>query len=486
MVTDSATNQKIESSVKVCSIEAEVEVQTYKGEKLEKITSGVKGITIEHGLESPWERWKMSLLPIQDNNRTSWYHRLSPMDYFEIRFAHVENKPEGPPVVMRGFLDSVSQKFSVDAQGKPQRSYDIEGTGLISKLLLDTKVYYLSSKHAEILHMIWGPVDDYNIPLQGSFHDVLSTIWKYAYSADGLGKSQWEKLRRGYSTIPVPWFLIPEGLEGNFNPATLQQDGKTIGAILVSSMNHPWNECFPVETSKGPALILRATPWKNRHCEYIQSAVKLQEHAYETLKEIPINSSDVLSVELNRKSTEVRNVYFTTPENAKGIDQNFRANAAGKILAPKLENPYISDPEDEYCGAYRYGFQYYDTSTQYVNLYAGQKEDERAQVMNVAASFCSRLNSYLAEAMYLNSVYEDGTFVLKGNENIKPGVYLQWGDGEYYVTHVTHSLKLIGQGSFSTTCKVVRGTGYLEARRKRRERKRKEREALNYLRRSSK
>lgn len=441
--------------------QAKILLQTYQNEE-EDLTKYVKGLSVSLSLEPPWEKWQMTLLPTYNRDRISWYERISPNDYVSIQFARFfENFGDNMRVITRGLVDAVNTSASVDSKGLPARSYVIYGTGLISKLLHITKVYYNFWSVLESLFKDWEMTVFFNIPLDGSPQDIMSSLFKIIYGNEG--KSQWEHLRNTYKNLPDIKLVSAENIEGFTNTIAIGQQVGPIANIMRPFQNYPWNELFTTEMDCEPVMIFRSTPWKDKDGIYIQDIDTSKTPYKETLGEsIEITRDDIISYDLNRSDSEVRNLFFTYPYASIIETDSWRAIAA-KDNKDFKENPYKFDSADPDIGIKRFGYQYQEMSTPYGEFKNPKDADERTS----GIKWCQKINRQFALASYQNVNYENGSFILKGNEYIRPGRYIKFGDAEYYVTSVHHSLNFVDRGRFITQCEVTRGTGFLEARKKR-------------------
>ena len=88
------------------------------------LTPYIQQVNVSKSIYDPAGEWEITLVPFVEN-KLSWYYAVAPMDYIEISFSRESTEPL--EVVMRGFVDTVGLKTSVDQEGKPFRAYTIKG-----------------------------------------------------------------------------------------------------------------------------------------------------------------------------------------------------------------------------------------------------------------------------------------------------------------------------------------------------------------------
>lgn len=447
--------------IKTYSPQARIWLQTYNN-KMEELTPYVRSLSVARSIEPPWECWNLSLLPAKDKDGRSWYERISPNDYISIRFArYPENLDENMRFQMRGLVDAVNIQDSVDIKGAPNRSYNVIGSGLVSKLLNITKIYYLTWNCLESLLKDWGLSTFYHVPLDGSPQQLMAALFKIVIGTEG--KTPWEYLRNTYANLPEIKLISADNIEGFTNTLSIGQQAGPIAGILRSIQNYPWNELYPTEFEDSPALIFRSTPWKDENGIYIQDIDTSKTPYRQTLGEpIDITPSDIIARDLNRNDAEVRNVFFTYPYHSIIDTNSWRAIAVNNQPDGK-GNPYLVESDDTVAGKNRFGFRYHEMTIPY-----GEVRNPKDQTQNNAGiKWLQKINQQFARASYQNANYESGQLTLKGNENIAPGRYIKFGDAEYYVTSARHDLNFVDRGRYTTTVEVVRGTGFLELQKRR-------------------
>lgn len=458
------------SQMKTYNIKYKVQMQPYKGNGLLDLTSAVESISISKDLYSASGRWTIVLKPMKDQAGFSWYYKISPMDYFDIRFARFPKNWTGKelPPIMRGFVDSVNLKVTVDGEGRPNRQYIISGRDY-GKLL-------------EITLAWWGILD----PAMAEVPDVPFLMAKYNFGMyntpvaffndcfNRLLTPQMQAIQKIYSKAPALTPLLSKDVGQTLAPtSTLSHDGSVWSLVSMFS-NAPWNEAYVTEQKDGPAFVFRKTPWKDEKGTLLQQPEALWNTLGGISQPVKIVPDDIISIDLIRSDSEAVNYCFTYPTGFLLGDTYFKAAAAelnqqiGKDIGL---NPYIIDPDDEDAGMHRFGFRKMENQTEYFQDWVTMGVSQ-GSVESVIATDMAQLNQVFIEANRKNSCYEKGQVVLKGNEDIKPGVFFtfdtpksQQVQPEYYVTAMQHDLSVrAGAERFQTVCTLVRGTGFLKTR----------------------
>jgi hypothetical protein len=442
--------------VKVYDIKAKIEVQTYNN-KSEDITRGVTHLSVTKTLARPSGQFQITLLPIRDDKGASYYYRLSPMDYISIAFARFpENYDELPPV-MRGFIDNVNSQASAGNQGEPNRRYMITGRDY-GKIFQICQIYYMFFNAVAMMQN--RLMEKYNIPMDGPPKEIIEGFFKIAID-------QLKNIQATYKGIPDLQVWASDDLYGSVHTLSAQQWDRDLWGLMTHFDNAPWNELYLMDFDK-PTLVFRKTPWIDADAEgYIQGNDSLYD---KTLKYIRILPDDVITMDLTRSDAETRNYFYCYPQMSLLGDKGTKEAAmlkAGYTEEGLKTNPYVINRDDEYAGRDRYGFRYFEWASEYFDVRPGMAEKKITSQSVDYMGTAEQLNKWLVAAMKQNSALESGQFVLKGNENIKPGYYLQWQDGVYYVEQVRHDLCFVQkQEYFRTTALVTRGTNYLAVKKK--------------------
>jgi len=444
-------------AIKTYKIRCKVTLQSYMEQKEVDLTPHIRRLTTQKDLYQPYGTFEIELLPGTDKNKASWYYRTSPMDYIEIRFTRDSSLKE-IPIVMRGFVSEIGMNTSVDNEGRPVRTYTVAGHDL-GKLFELTRIYYLVgvTKDLELMKLPgFAKLEEkYGLQLTDTPAGIIEALYDIAMA-------QLELVRETQKSVPDITFLASSTIKGAANKFALAQEDGSIWDMMNFFTNSPWNELFLIDLESAPHLVFRETPWKDFDTgSYIQDVDPAIEA--KTLNPISIEANSIVQLGLSRSDTEVKNFFFTYPaQNMMRSESSFKTLTVGSAVSVEdlKTNPYMIPYVDRDAGAYRFGFRRFENTCEFFDLEQTETSAELAEELNLA----------LQRAFKYNGAYESGSFTLKGESTLRPGVYMIFNsrpgvNPEYYVTGVNHELSFVaGAESFLTTASVQRGDGYLRTR----------------------
>ena len=445
-------------AIKTHKIRCKVTLQSYMEGKAVDVTPFIRSMSVQKNLYQPAGRFEIQLLPGTDQNKVSWYYRTSPMDYIEIRFTRDWQERE-IPVVMRGFVDEVGTSVAVDNQGRPQRTIAISGRDP-GKIFDITRIYYLKEVSRD-LQLIYLPgfkrfEEKYGYQIDGRPSDIIDYLFQVA-------QNQLSLIRKTQSDVPPIKYLASQSIEGSVNQFALSQEDGSIWDMMNFFDNAPWNELFTADLQDAFYLVFRQTPWKDYDTgEYVQG-VDPEVDKLTLGDPVRVEPSSSMRLNLTRGDNEVKNYFFTYPiQNLIDGQTSFKAAVLGAVEKEEdlKSNPYLVTHTDRDAGAYRFGFRRFENTSEFFDI----------NDMAVSRALSEKYNLALLNAFKYNSAYESGSFALKGNSDLRPGIYMTFNyragvTPEYYVVGVNHELVFTHtQEQFVTTVNVQRGDGYLRTR----------------------
>lgn len=444
--------------IQTYKIRCKVTLQSYLEKKSVDITPFIRTLTVSKGLYQPAGQFKIQLIPGTDKKNVSWYYRTSPMDYIEIRFTR-DWKVKEIPVVMRGFVENVGMSASVDANGAPNRIYNISGSDL-GKIFDITRIYYLREVSKD-LQLIYLPgfkqiERKYGMQISGKPTEIIESLFRIA-------QNQLALIRNTQSAIPEIKCLTSSSIKGAVNQFALSQEDGSIWELMSYFDNTPWNELFTVDLDDAFYLVFRETPWKDYDTGQLIQSMDATVKKKTLGASVKIPPSSITRFNLNRSDAEVKNFFFTYPtQNLIQGRTSFKALQLGKVDNEEdlKSNPYLIDHANRDAGSHRFGFRRFENSCEVFDINQMVSTQQMAEELNQA----------LQKAFKYNSAYESGNFTLKGINALRPGIYMKFDyhssvAPEYYVTGVDHELVFLkNQEQFTTTVKVERGDGFLKTR----------------------
>lgn len=385
------------------------------------------------------------------------YGLIEPMDFIEIRMRHAPPTTGGskPPVVMRGFVSSVSRSETMGADGRPQRAVSISGQDY-GKLWQMLQILYLPG-------YVIG-------------EDILSSFKLFERFGVGLenGMTAGDFVTQVVQKILNPYLanLMPTNSP---NPTAVQLDvsvshGTTSvtgpqnqeGAIydLLRSYSDVgvWNELYLEDREDGVYCVYRPVPALDINGNLIQSDAPKPVY-------VDLPDTDVIAVNVSRSDANIANYYWVrAPRFELASDiyrQQFAIQSADK--ATVLLDAYANSSSQLYGNRVMYA----DTQQggdEVTSFSSGLPAAEQSKRDTSMAGWITDRRTIMVEQNKDNVLLESGMIRVRGNEAIKAGMYVRLRRGKfqasYYVVQVDHDY-IPFQGFFSTLT-VERGTGFVE------------------------
>jgi hypothetical protein len=392
----------------------------------------------------------------------SLYGLIEPMDVIEIRMAGDAYKNPTLPIMMRGFVGSVRRVQSMTMNGQPQRSVIITGHDY--------------GKIWQILQIFYMP----NVPSTGNLITSFPFYARFGitFNIEQMGTFVGEV----FDKIVNPYIVNMGDIGGNADTSPLleiQQDIQVLhgkvspygigswggGSVydLLSSFGDikAWNELFIEDREDAPYVVYRPNPFKTADSkEFIQEIIEDEAPAV-----IDIDLTDVIGYDVGRSDDDVANYFWVdAPRFMLNYDETMRAFAYyGAPDTFFIQNYGNVDPK-------LYGTRKMQVSTdqggdgESTNGNGTPDGAPRQDDRDALIGWMNERRLQLIAQNKDNVVFENGSFNLKGNENIRAGTYLRLTHGNmqslYYVVAVNHDYKPFGH--FMTSAQVERGTGFID------------------------
>jgi hypothetical protein len=385
----------------------------------------------------------------------SFYGLVEPMDVIEIRMARSPTGAGGSaalPVVLRGFVSQVSRDEVMTNNG-PQRVVAIAGHDYM-KLLQIMRVIYLPTMIVGQdlltpmnLFLNYG-VDAKNYVTAADFvKEVLEkTVQPFIgrlQGATGSGSSPVEQLQLGINVSPAD--------SSNVSPfGTQSWAGGTIYDLLAQFGDvGPWQELYVSDEDDGPKLNYRPTPFKDATGAMIQADAAADS--------VTIDAADVMELHASRSDDDVGNYFWVDAPRYQLIGSPILQQDQNLDPAPDLTSYQNCDPKI-------YGTRLLRVSSNQGGRYDGQSEAGVTQGDQDAVDMVNQKRRILIENNKDNVVLETGYMRVKGDETIKPGMYVKVRRNAFTASYYAHTVTqtFVFGGVFTTTIEFDRGTGFLE------------------------
>lgn len=393
------------------------------------------------------------VIPDQENVdlADSIYGLVEPMDVIEIRMARDPQAGGELPIVLRGFISSVSRSESM-TEGGPQRRVVISGQDYSKILNLIRFIYLPTMIPAQLLLTSFSLFMNYGAESTGS-ETPAEFVIKIVNEVVGefIGKMQ---AGSGGKASPVQ--LITPFAVDTSAPATVQPfgvqawEGGDVYSLLATFGDvGAWNELYVEDRDEGPVLVYRPTPYKNALGDYIQSGAGADE--------VEATAEDVLMISVERTDRNVANYYWVDAPRLNLVEDVLTRLDQQIAPSPALDGYQNADP-------FFYGIRLMREATNQGPRYDGKPEAGVEEGEGIVIEQVAEKRRVLIENNKDNSVFEAGSIMMKGSPKFRAGTYLNLDRGgfkaSYYIAEVDHEF-VVGV-SYHTTLTVERGTGFIE------------------------
>lgn len=402
------------------------------------------------------------------------YGLLEPMDEIDIRLArNPADYPNGPPLLMRGFIRTIRRVESMSSDGKPQRTTVIQGNdyGWIFEMTQIPPLIYLNYLLGTAFDTAWQTF------LQIGEEQKPRPIGEfYSLILEHIVNQQLQTMKARF-TVELDDHTTDGPVKGTL--VLPSQDSLTgpIWNTFLRYADQPWNELWieDPETVEDdpPVLRFRPAPYRTwvKGDQILEQGetIQIMEQAaeYET---VGIGIEDVVRLDTSRSEQDVANIYWVespemVPKQAHLEMQN--AASAGDmdyVLLDGDEYPN-SDPDlysyrvmEESCSLLS------DQQTSGTDGQSQETLNDEGGVFTTLSPWTKLRRKALIEMNCDNVLLEEGSMTVKGNEKIRAGKYVALLRGsfgaEYYAETVTHTFAPYRQ--YTTTVNFIRGTAFIE------------------------
>jgi hypothetical protein len=426
------------------------------------------------------------LVPTADDDL---YGLFEPMDVVEIRMAansfqyvspssgrplstvsgatSVASPTSPMPIMMRGFISSVTRSQAIGSDGKPTRKVIISGQDYgkiwqiyniyFNPFMLDQGNYITQFK----LFTRFG-IAFQTQPAGSLVKDIFAKIINPFIAT--MGANAAGVVTSGSSPL-LPIKTDIQVQDGNVAPFGVNDwQGGSIHSLIRSFCDTgPWNELYIEDREEGPFVVFRPNPFLVAGGDPSSASAYINKNT--TLPAVTkIDSSSVISIEVTRSDANVANYYWVE---APQYDLNFQF--VGKAMAA------TGGPADTFdistygnSASALYGFKRMAESTNQFSpntkSSGGTEKTQNLQDASSSSNWIGMRRSSLISQNRDNVVFESGTIRLVGNETVKAGTYLSFTHGNmvssYYVVDAAHHYSPFG--TYTTTARVERGTGFID------------------------
>jgi hypothetical protein len=404
------------------------------------------------------------------------YALAEAMDMVEIRMKRI---PPGVgalcPLVMRGFISKIRRDETIAADGRPQRVVIIEGQDM-TKLWFNWSVLPEAQMAGDLVSML----STYNLfaaaGIEYAIRPVAQFVRDFTETIMNAAVARFSTV----SGVAIPPFdisrvTVPDD-QGLISAAILQGfPGGTYWDVVDYVADRPWNELWVFDPPDGgnPQLIFRPVP-------YFDTGGGLIMPGAEDPGTITWDIGEIVSLSSVRSDHRVANFYWVPPGTSLPDSAGMTGiNSYVRLGGPPPSGPmWAIDHDNSNMAIYGLRKMQHDT-----RLIPSEIPEPRSANLNTpgvrieAGDITTLWNLLRCEQLrdlnWDNSVWETTEMVVKGHEDLIPGVYLEWTRGQFrgsglvskaYIYRVAHTwvpLKSGTSAGWLTTLTLERGNGFL-------------------------
>jgi hypothetical protein len=384
------------------------------------------------------------------------YALCEPMDMIEIRMAREPQnyQASGLPLVMRGFVTTVGRREAMSSDGTPTRTVQIIGQDSgklldLYRVLFEFMVATGDQSYIETfkLQAMIGMAAE-NVPVATFMTQLITDVVNPRIGRLIQFTGEYVKPFQ----VDTVDGSVPGMVSANLAASI---DSVSVWQLMDMFADRPWNELFVHDEEDGPHLVFRQAPYK----DYTTGGYVL--NGATDPGTVNLDISDVVEMNVQRSDTRVAN-FFWVPAGVMQLDSSMAINAMALVtgwpgidLNHDANSPIIFGQRKMQVETKLYN----GSQNQVIALVPASAQQQSASRI---VSWVQARSAQLLAMNRDNSLFEEGSAVVKGSEDILPGLYLQLTRGalmsEAYIKSVTQTFAPLS--SWTTQVQLIRGTGF--------------------------
>lgn len=417
--------------------QTQIIAHTFRGETYD-LTGDLYSWTRRKGLSPSTGSFTLNLVPRKD-----WAHLLQAMDYIEIRASKNGRKVNGKlPIIMRGFIDSVSMSTQMNGQNGPaEPRITITGRDY-TKLLIQWQVLYLFTQNTlnpgandnTLIRAVnqgtgFGLYANYRIPNSPtSMNNFMNAVFQNMFRPlqQGLKKHNYPSFVEMIPDFTFPEYQVNSGPIASYTGSYLN--------LLQYVASAPFGELFIREDAKSPVLVGRMAPYKTITGETPRHGAKLASSG---------NIDAIQSINVERSDNDLYTYFLTWAADGQLLHMTM------PTFLPGLSNGVLFEKST------LYGISPLMIDTPWVSVLAlGKQNSPSSPVLNLA----SDLNAWLIATMGDAQLFWNGSITCHGDETLQIGTYrtVPSTKQEFYIAGISDSYDY-ENNTWSASLNVVRG-----------------------------
>ncbi len=401
----------------------------------------------------------------------SMYGLIEPMDLVTIRMARSpasarnSTSDSALPVIMRGFVSRIDLAERMSEEGEPSRQIVITGEDY-GKLWRIFQIFYA-----------------YNYPMgpqilsQWKFFEKYGTGFNNESAAEFIKNCITKVLNpfitqiREHNQAPGASAVVPVTVDdadvtvdnGMVSPFGINQwqGGTLYSAMSMFGDVGPWNEMFLEDRQTTVNLVYRPNPFFDAEDNPIVASTN------PTM--VPVDASELTEISVSRSDSDVANYYWVdSPRSNLVYGPNLKLAAASSAISGGGPGDFYIRSHGN-CDPSLYGVRKMTVQTnegnpQEVGGVGGAPEGVHQASMQYSDNWINDRRATIVKQNWDNVVFEKGSMTLRGNDQIKAGVYIELTRGtitsRYYVVSAEHVF--VPYKGYWTRVTVERGTGFIK------------------------
>jgi len=387
----------------------------------------------------------------------SFYAMVEPMDVIEIRGARQAEKYAGRtlPLLMRGFVSQVHRSEAMSPEGEPNRAVTITGQDagklwMIHRLLMPAVYYGGADPFLDLFRFQAATgMDSAYMPVAQAMRQLTERVIN----------PKVEQLAAYSERTLRPFAVEATVAQGTISPTVIAPFQGPFWQLAELMADRPWNEVFVEDMGEPgqevPTLRFRPAPYKTIAGELIMPGAT-------DPGTVELDAAAVVQLDLNRTDGRIAN-FFLVPPGASLLDSQQLVTISMIMEGVPADFSYANNKPE------LYGTRVMQVTTSLLPGGIPQPLNQLAEGQRGPAATTivewHRLRIAQLRAMNRdNGVFEEGSAVVRGSEELKPGRYLRLKRGELvfegYMDQVAHAIGPL-QG-WTTTVQLERVTSFLE------------------------
>jgi len=383
---------------------------------------------------------------------------IEPMDMLEIRFAHgsptAGNSQTIPPILMRGFVSTISRSQSMSQDGHPQRNVIVNGQDY-GKIWQQIQIlYFYNYIIGEDIISAFQLFERFGVGFQTTMtgSDFISQV------IEKIVNPYLAALLPAKSPLPASITMASTVQHGTTSISGEQNAQGSIYEILRQYTDvGAWNELYVEDREDGVYCVYRPNPSRDLNGQLIQSDAT-------DPGTIDVLASDIMSISVSRTDANVANFYWVRAPRFDLVSDIQR-----QLLASTEDPASILQTSYENSQAALYGIRPLYADTQMggdgvETLNSGLPTAQQTQRDTSMVGWVNSRRAILLAQNKDNVVLESGTITMRGREDAKAGMTLRVTQGRFimhfYIVEVAQNISPFN--ACVTTLSVERGDGFVQ------------------------